>query len=92
MCIRDRDWKELASFQSQMGQLDAAYESTLKRTELAPNSCAAWLKASEIALKLNKVTEAKDHAEKSSSLYHSWWTMDLVTRQDIQSRQDKMKP
>ena len=33
---------------------------TLKRTELAPNSCAAWLKASEIALKLNKVTEAKD--------------------------------
>ena len=36
-----QDWKELASFQTQMGQLDAAYESTLKRTELAPNSCAS---------------------------------------------------
>lgn len=87
-----KDYAELMSFQVQMGQLSAAYGSAIKRTELKPGDCTAWLDASDIALKLNKVSEAKDHAEKASTLYHRWWSIDLISRQDIESRQDKMKP
>lgn len=86
------DWNALMQVQLDMGDLEAAYASATKMTEIEADKCERWLKASTIALKLDKIDEALSHAEKSAQLYRQWWDLDLDTRLTIEAEQDKMKP
>ncbi len=85
-------WKAVAELQTDMGDYESALKTWEKIIGYDAEDCSSWLHYGQLQMRANQTAAAIKSLQQASTLYHSWWDLELAERTELEESEDADKP